>query len=231
MELYLRAAARDGPIVPPPASRSKRASLASVREEALGCRACPLFKDATQTVFGEGPVPAQLMLVGEQPGDQEDRAGHPFVGPAGRVLNEALEQAGIDRSQAFVTNGVKHFKYRQRGKRRIHQRPHTAEVLACRRWLQAEVDLVAPEVLVALGATAAYALLGRATPVSANRGRLLESPVFAAPVLVTAHPSSVLREHDSATRHASLAALAGDLRTIAGGSDGFRLESLGSSTT
>lgn len=206
-----------------------QAKLASVRREALACRACPLWKGATQTVFGEGPATAQLMLVGEQPGDQEDRAGHPFVGPAGRVLDEALAQAGIDRSRAFVTNGVKHFKYRNRGKRRIHQRPNAAEVTACRRWLQAEVELVAPAVLVALGATAAHALLGRTTPVGVNRGLLLDSPLFDPPVLVTAHPSSVLRERDSAARHAALAALADDLCTIGHARDGFPPTHVGSS--
>jgi DNA polymerase len=190
--------------------------LARVRAEALECRACPLWKDATQAVFGEGPASARLVLVGEQPGDQEDRAGHPFVGPAGRILDRALETAQIERSAVFVTNGVKHFKYRMRGKRRIHQRPSAGEVEACRRWLQAELELLAPEVIVAMGATAAHSLFGRATPIGANRGHLLESPLFSPPpVLVTVHPSSILRERDSDARHEALEALADDLRVAA----------------
>jgi DNA polymerase len=152
------------------------------------------------------------MLVGEQPGDQEDKQGHPFVGPAGRVLDQALSLAGIDRSNVFATNAVKHFKYRMRGKRRIHQRPNAGEIAACRRWLEAEVELLEPAVAVALGATAAHALLGRATPIGENRGQVLESPLFVPPVLVTAHPSSVLRERDSEARRQALEELAADLR-------------------
>jgi len=155
------------------------------------------------------------MLVGEQPGDQEDLAGRPFVGPAGRVLDEALEAAQIDRSAAFLTNCVKHFKHRARGKRRIHQRPAAGEIRACRKWLEAEAGVVAPEVIVALGASAARSLMDRATPIAANRGQLLESPLFSAPVLVTAHPSSILRERDSQSRHAALEALCQDLRVAA----------------
>jgi DNA polymerase len=196
-------------------TRSTGARLAALREEALACRACPLWEGATQTVFGEGPAGARLVLVGEQPGDQEDRAGHPFVGPAGRMLDRALEAAQIERSSVFLTNGVKHFKYRMRGKRRIHQRPNAGEVAACRRWLQAEVELLDPAVLVALGATAAHALFGRATAIGANRGHLLESELFDAPVLVTAHPSSILRERDSVARQAALEALSEDLRVAA----------------
>jgi uracil-DNA glycosylase len=189
-------------------------TLAHVRREAAGCRACPLWADATQTVFGEGPVDARIMLVGEQPGDREDIDGHPFVGPAGRVLDQALEAAQIDRSAVFTTNAVKHFKYRQRGKRRIHQRPSAAEMTACRKWLALEVDLVRPEVTVAMGATAADAMFGRATPIGANRGRLLESPLFGVPVIVTAHPSSVLRERDADARHAAIEALTSDLGLV-----------------
>ena len=166
-------------------------------------------------MFGEGPPDARMVLVGEQPGDAEDRAGHPFVGPAGRVLDRALEAAHIDRSTVFVTNGVKHFKYRVRGKRRIHQRPSAGEVAACRSWLEAEMELLEPEVIVALGATAAHSLFGRATAVRANRGQLLESPLFAPPVLVTAHPSGVLRERESEARHAAMQELAEDLRVAA----------------
>jgi DNA polymerase len=185
-------------------------SIASVRREAADCRACPLWRDATQTVFGEGAAHAALMLVGEQPGDHEDRSGHPFVGPAGTVLEDALEQAGIERSAVYTTNAVKHFKYRSRGKRRIHQRPSAAEQAACRPWLEQELDLVAPVVVVALGATAAHALIGRATAIGKNRGRPLEGALFS-PVLVTAHPSSVLRERDRESRHEALAAIVSDL--------------------
>jgi uracil-DNA glycosylase len=188
------------------------ASLAELRDQAAGCRACPLWRDATETVFGEGPVDARLMLVGEQPGDREDLAGHPFVGPAGSVLDRALQAAEIDRSSVFLTNAVKHFKYRQRGKRRIHQRPAAGEVAVCRKWLQAEISLVEPEALVALGATAAHSIFGRATPVGTNRGHPMESDLSPAPVVVTAHPSSILRERDSDARHAAAEALASDLR-------------------
>jgi DNA polymerase len=190
---------------------SSRESLASVRREAQGCRACPLWRDATQTVFGEGAVRTSLMLVGEQPGDREDRAGHPFVGPAGKLLDDALEQAGIERSGVYMTNAVKHFKYRARGKRRIHQRPSAAEQMACRPWLERELELVKPAVAIALGATAAHALIGRATPIGQSRGRPLEGALFS-PVLVTAHPSSVLRERERESRDQALAAIVSDLR-------------------
>jgi DNA polymerase len=156
-----------------------------------------------------------MMLVGEQPGDQEDRQGHPFVGPAGKVLDRALERAELDRSAIFVTNGVKHFKYRMRGKRRIHQRPSVGELTACRPWLEAEVALLEPEVIVAMGATAAHSLFGRALAIGAHRGQVLESELFASPVLVTTHPSSVLRERSDDARHEALAALADDLRVAA----------------
>jgi DNA polymerase len=188
--------------------------IAAVRSRALSCRACPLWRDATQTVFGEGPAGAAIMLVGEQPGDGEDRAGHPFVGPAGRVLDQALAAARIDRAAVYTTNAVKHFKYRQRGKRRIHQRPSVAETAACRPWLQAEIELISPRVVVALGATAAHTLMGRATAVGANRGRPLEGTLFS-PVLVTAHPSSVLRERDPEARRAAMRAIGEDLRLAA----------------
>jgi DNA polymerase len=190
---------------------SNRNSLASVRREADDCRACPLWRDATHMVFGEGPPEAALMLVGEQPGDREDRSGQPFVGPAGAVLDDALKQAGIGRSGVYMTNAVKHFKYRQRGKRRIHQRPSATEQAACRPWLERELELVKPVVVVALGATAAYALIGRATPIGQSRGRPLEGALFS-PVLVTAHPSSVLRERERDSRREALGAIVSDLR-------------------
>ena len=203
--------------MPPEARATDRAAeeLTRLRHHAARCRACPLYEGATQTVFGEGPADARLMLVGEQPGDREDLAGHPFVGPAGRVLDQALELAGIERASVFATNAVKHFKYRMRGKRRIHQRPAAGEIAACRPWLEGELAAVGPEVVVALGASAAHALIGRATAVGANRGRPLESPLFAGPLLVTAHPSSVLRERDGERRHAALHALAEDLALAA----------------
>jgi len=188
--------------------------IEQVRERARDCQACPLWQDATQTVFGEGPAHARIMLVGEQPGDSEDRAGRPFVGPAGLVLDRALAAAGLARSQVYATNAVKHFKHRQRGKRRIHQRPSAAEMSACRPWLEAEIELLAPAVVVALGASAAHTLFGRATAVGANRGRPLEAALFS-PVLVSAHPSSVLRERDRDARHAALDALSEDLRAAA----------------
>jgi DNA polymerase len=198
------------------ASASNRAArLATLREEALGCRACPLWKGTTQTVFGEGPADARIMLVGEQPGDREDVAGHPFVGPAGRILDTALQDAAIDRSSVFLTNGVKHFNYRMRGKRRIHQRPAAGEIGACRQWLDAEIDLVSPGVIVAMGATATHSLFGRATPIGANRGGVLSSPLFAPPIVVTAHPASIVRVREREPREAALAALAEDLRLAA----------------
>jgi DNA polymerase len=190
---------------------SPRGSIASVRREAEDCRACQLWREATQTVFGEGPAHTSLMLVGEQPGDHEDRAGRPFVGPAGAVLDDALEQAGIERSSVYMTNAVKHFKYRSRGKRRIHQRPSAAEQAACRPWLERELALVTPVVVVALGATAAHALIGRATPIGQSRGRPLQGALFS-PVLVTAHPSSVLRERERDARDRALAAIVCDLQ-------------------
>jgi uracil-DNA glycosylase len=192
-----------------------RRRLQQVREEAAACRDCPLWKDATQTVFGEGTIDARIMLVGEQPGDQEDKQGHPFVGPAGKVLDQALANAEIARTTVFTTNAVKHFKYRMRGKRRIHQRPSVGEVTACRQWLTAEIELLAPEVIVAMGATAAHSLFGRATPIGANRGAILQTPLFEPPVLVTAHPSSVLRERNHDARHEALQALSADLRLAA----------------
>src|SRR3954451_2312224 len=186
----------------------------NLHDAAAGCRACPLWERGTQTVFGEGATQARLMFVGEQPGNEEDLAGHPFVGPAGRLLDEALEEAGIDRSQAYVTNVVKHFKWEPRGKRRIHAKPNSVEIAACVPWLQAELQVVKPRVLVCLGATAAQALLGRQFRVTQDRGKWIESSL-APYVMATVHPSSILRSPDSETRHAEMAHLVADLRPVA----------------
>ena len=186
-------------------------TLREVAEAAKGCRACDLWRNGTQTVFGEGRAKAELMLVGEQPGDQEDLAGRPFVGPAGKLLDQVLEEAGIDRELAYVTNVVKHFKWQPRGKRRIHQKPNAAEIAACRPWLDAELALIKPEVLVCLGATAAQALLGRQFRVSKDRGVPVESDL-APVVMATVHPSSILR---SENREEETALLVEDLRRVA----------------
>jgi uracil-DNA glycosylase len=183
--------------------------------DAADCRACDLWRNATQTVFGEGPADAQLMLVGEQPGDREDLAGHPFVGPAGRVLDDALAAAGIDRDGVYVTNAVKHFKWRARGKRRIHDKPNRAEVAACRPWLEGELAIVKPRVLVLLGATAAQALLGAAFRVTRERGRPIGGTEFAEHVLATVHPSAIVRIRDRDERVEAERGLASDLRTAA----------------
>src|SRR5229473_2611591 len=188
--------------------------LEALREEASHCRACPLWKDATQTVFGEGPPHAQIMLVGEQPGDKEDLAGHPFVGPAGQMLDRALEEAGVDRKKVYVTNAVKHFKFLPRGKIRLHQKPTTPEIKACRPWLDAEIQLVKPRAIVCLGATAAQALLGRQFKVTAHRGAFIPSPL-APLVLATVHPSSILRTPDDETRRREMARFTDDLRIVA----------------
>jgi uracil-DNA glycosylase family protein len=187
--------------------------LPKLREAASGCTACDLWKSGTQTVFGEGSRSAKLMLVGEQPGDREDREGKPFVGPAGRLLDQALEEAGIDRRATYVTNVVKHFKWVARGKRRIHAKPNWTEIAACRPWLKAELDVVKPEVLVCLGATAAQALLGRDFRVTRQRGRPVESDL-APHALATIHPSAILRA-DEAEREAELDAFVDDLRAAA----------------
>jgi uracil-DNA glycosylase family protein len=186
----------------------------ALREAAAGCKACDLWKTGTQTVFGEGPTTGEVMMVGEQPGDQEDLAGRPFVGPAGAVLDKALEEAGIDRSKVYVTNAVKHFKWQPRGKRRIHQKPNWSELAACRPWLDAELAVVKPRVLVCLGATAAQALLGRDFRVSRQRGELVESPL-APYVLATVHPSSILRAPDEEARREQMRELARDLKKVA----------------
>ena len=193
------------PLVPP------RPTLKKLRESAAGCKACPLWKTGTQTVFGEGSPRSQVMFVGEKPGDQEDKAGAPFVGPAGKLLDRALEEAGIDRSLAYVTNVVKHFKWKAQGKRRIHQKPNWAEIAACFPWLEAELAVVRPQVLTCLGATAAQALLGKQFRVTQHRGEPVDSGL--APVVIaTVHPSSILRADD---REAEFAAFVSDLKTVA----------------
>jgi uracil-DNA glycosylase family protein len=194
-------------LVPP------KPTLAKLRQAAADCKACPLWKTGTQTVFGEGLAKAEVMLVGEQPGDREDVEGRPFVGPAGRLLDDALAEAGIDRSLAYVTNAVKHFKWTPRGKRRIHQKPNWAEIAACRPWLDAELAVVKPRVLVPMGATAAQALLGRQFRVTKDRGKPVESEL-APTVIATIHPSAILRA-DEAEREREYQALVADLRTVA----------------
>ena len=196
------------PLVPP------RPSLPALRKAAASCRACDLWKRGTQTVFGEGARSAQVMLVGEQPGNDEDLAGHPFVGPAGKLLDRALEEAGIDRAQAYVTNVVKHFKWEPRGKRRIHAKPDVVEITACLPWLQAEIDVVKPRALVCLGSTAAQALIGRKFKVTQQRGEFVPSPL-APLVTATVHPSSILRAPDDETRRAERARFVADLKKVA----------------
>jgi uracil-DNA glycosylase len=189
-------------------------SLRSVAQAAKDCRGCDLWSRATQTVFGEGPRTAKVLFMGEQPGDREDLAGHPFVGPAGRLLDEALIEAGIDRKRVYVTNAVKHFKWRASGKRRLHMRPNSTEVAACRLWLELEIRLTKPAVVVALGATAAQALLGPAFRVTRERGKVVSSPL-ASRVVATVHPSSILRAPDDESRRAEMRAFVRDLRGVA----------------
>jgi uracil-DNA glycosylase len=196
------------PLVP------ERPTLPKLREAAAGCKACHLWKLGTQTVFGEGARASEVMFVGEQPGDQEDLQGRPFVGPAGRVLDDAMLEGGIDRTKAYVTNAVKHFKWEPRGKRRIHQKPNAAEMAACRPWLEAELALVAPTVLVALGSTAAQSLLGRGFRVTKQRGVPVESEL-ARHVVATVHPSSILRAPDEDARRQAYANFVSDLRAVA----------------
>jgi DNA polymerase len=195
-------------------SASATASLAGLRDEASGCRRCPLWQPATQTVFGEGPQTAHVMLVGEQPGDQEDLQGRPFVGPAGGVLDRALAEAGVDRQQLYVTNAVKHFKYLARGKRRMHQKPNAGEIEACRFWLAREIALVAPAAVVALGATAARGVLGRDVTISRVRGHWMRPAPSAPQVLVTVHPSYLLRLPDEVQKEAEYRRFVDDLRLI-----------------
>jgi uracil-DNA glycosylase family protein len=189
-------------------------TLESARAAAKHCKACDLWKLGTQTVFGEGENPAQVMLVGEQPGDKEDLAGKPFVGPAGVLLDKALEEAGIDRSQIYVTNAVKHFKWEPRGKRRIHKKPNALEVAACRPWLDTEIQLVKPAIIVCLGATAAQALLGRDFRVTQQRGRALPFAV-GTHAIATVHPSSILRAPDEEAREREFQLFVKDLHAVA----------------
>jgi DNA polymerase len=189
------------------------ADLAALRRAAAHCTACPLYARATQTVFGEGPAPAPLMLIGETPGDREDLAGRPFVGPAGRLLDQSLEEAGIERAKAYVTNAVKHFKWEPRGKRRLHKKPNAMEIRACKPWVEAEIAVVKPRVLVLLGATAAQALLGPAFRVTQSRGQLIKSDL-APYVVATVHPSSLLRG-DEESRHREIKRFVDDLRVAA----------------
>jgi uracil-DNA glycosylase family protein len=189
-------------------------SLEALREEAAACRACPLWKDATQTVFGEGPKHAPIMLVGEQPGDKEDLAGKPFVGPAGQMLDRALEEAGIDRKKVYVTNAVKHFKFVPRGKIRLHQKPNTPEIRACRQWYERELAAIEPELVVALGATAAQSVLGKITPINKNRGHLIDLE-GGRKALVTVHPSYLLRVPDEETKAREYARFVEDLKLAA----------------
>jgi DNA polymerase len=206
--------------VPEKANRSaadflpQRRTLASLKKAAQGCRGCDLYKDATQTVFGEGDRNAAAIFVGEQPGDREDREGHPFVGPAGQLLRDAMNAAGIAPDDVYITNAVKHFKYVMRGKRRIHAKPKVIEVRACAPWLQSEIAVVKPRLIVALGATAAGALLGPAFRVTQRRGEVVARPP-GPPVVATVHPSSILRAPDDDARRVEMAAFIDDLETVA----------------
>jgi uracil-DNA glycosylase family protein len=191
-----------------------RPTLSSLKEIAADCHACDLWKKGTQTVFGEGRRRANVMFVGEQPGNEEDLTGKPFVGPAGRLFDNALQEAGIDRKQTYVTNVVKHFKWEPRGKRRIHKKPNATEIAACRPWLEAEIALIKPEVIVALGATAAQALLGPQFRVTKQRGQFLES-TLAPNVMATVHPSSILRAPDDETRQLEYRRFVDDLKKLA----------------
>jgi len=195
------------PLIPP------KPTISKLRVAATNCHACDLWKTGTQTVFGEGGSKPRVMLVGEQPGDQEDIQGHPFVGPAGKLLDKALEEAGIDRKEIYVTNAVKHFKWEPRGKRRIHKKPNSMEITACKPWIEAEIGVLHPDVIVCLGATAAQALLGRQFKVTTQRGTWIESPL--APfVMATVHPSSLLRAPDDETRRRETQRFIADLKLV-----------------
>jgi uracil-DNA glycosylase len=187
--------------------------LDALRGRAASCQACPLWKDATQTVFGEGPPSADVMFVGEQPGDREDREGRPFVGPSGLLLDKALVEADLDRKRIYVTNAVKHFKFEQRGKRRLHKRPNTSEIKICRHWLFDEIEAVSPRLIVALGATAAHGLTGRATAVQSNRGSVLTLDKGLR-VFMTIHPSALLRLQDEEEKRSGYQSFVNDLRSI-----------------
>ena len=187
--------------------------LDELGREAASCRACPLWKDATQTVFGEGPLNADVMFVGEQPGDREDREGRPFVGPAGLLLDKALIEAGVDRKRVYVTNAVKHFKFEPRGKRRLHKRPNASEIKICRRWLFEEIEAISPRLIVALGATAAQGLVGKVIPVQSNRGSVLTAE-SGLRVFVTIHPSALLRLQGEEAKRSGYASFVNDLRSI-----------------
>ncbi len=188
-------------------------TIPALRKAAQDCRACDLWQRGTQTVFGEGAVRAKVIFVGEEPGDKEDLEGRPFVGPAGALLDKALVEAGIDRAKVYVTNAVKHFKWEPRGKRRIHKKPNAAEIAACRPWLEAEIAVLKPKVVVCLGATAAQALLGRDFRVTQHRGEFLKSPI-ASCVMATVHPSSILRAPDDETRHEEMRRFVADLKKL-----------------
>jgi len=201
-----KSAAED--LIPP------RPSLSSLKDAAADCQACDLWKTGTQTVFGEGARRVKVMFIGEQPGNEEDLSGRPFVGPAGRLLDDALDTAGIDRKQTYVTNVVKHFKWEPRGKRRIHKKPNSLEIASCRPWLEAEIALIKPDVIVALGATAAQSLLGPQFRVTKQRGEFIPS-TLAPYVMATVHPSSILRAPDDETRHLELRSFIDDLKKLA----------------
>jgi len=191
----------------------ERRSLESLREAAAGCRGCDLWEHATQTVFGEGTSKATVMFIGEQPGDREDVEGHPFVGPAGRILDEGLDAAGINRANVYVTNAVKHFRFTRRGKRRLHEKPNAQQVRACRPWLEAELETVKPRLLVLLGATAAQALMGPSFRVTQHRGKVMPTPL-GVQAIATVHPSSILRAPDDAAREEAMRAFVHDLRAV-----------------
>ena len=204
-----------------PATPPDTSSWSTLRDAARDCRACHLYKRATQTVFGEGPKRAAIMLIGEQPGDSEDVAGKPFVGPAGKIMNRALDEAGIDRKQVYVTNAVKHFKWEPRGKRRIHQKPNAREIAACRPWLEAELRIVRPKLVVAMGATAAQTIFGPGFRVTRERGRVLPSPFETGDceIVATVHPSSLLRQPDEESREREYKHFVADLRVAAKAAD------------
>jgi uracil-DNA glycosylase len=198
-------------VAQPPPSRD----LNLLRAAAKKCKACPLWRTGTQTVFGEGPAHARIIFVGEQPGDKEDLEGKPFVGPAGRMLDRALEEAGVDRSETYVTNAVKHFKWEPAGKRRLHKKPNSREIAACRPWLLSEIESIQPELIVCLGVTAAQSVLQRAVKIGDERGRLIDSPFDSVKVLVTVHPSSLLRIRDEPDKEIAWKGFVRDLRVLA----------------